>query len=155
MLVNASTTFPKTDEASFKRSLDTAQRDSAKFEPRLTDLYNTLKRGEPDRPKLTRPRWQAGYDLAMGRTLAARVRTEGYNSMLAKVKSGGNFTKPGADTWVLVESDTIGAGSTFEKMLSQSREYLSRVVKDHPGTPWAYLAERELENKVGWEWTEQ
>jgi hypothetical protein len=155
VLVNASTTFPKQDEASFKRSLDTAQRDAAKFEQRLIDLHDVLKKGESDRPKLTRPRWQAGYDLAMGRALAARVRTEGYNTMLAKIKSGGNFTKPGADTWVLQESDTIGAGSTFEKMLTQSRDYLSRVVKEHPGTPWAYLAERELAVKAGWQWTEQ
>lgn len=154
-LVSANTTFPKRDEASFKRSLDTAQRDSAKFEPRLTALYDALKKGESDRPKLTRPRWQAAYDLAMGRTLAARVKTEGYNAMLAKIKSGGNFTKPGANTWVLQESDTIGAGSTFEKMLKQSHEYLARVVKDHPGTPWAYLAERELQIKAGWQWTEQ
>ena len=30
--------------------------------------------------------------------------------------------------------------------------YLSRVVKDHPGTPWAMLAERELKEPVGWTW---
>jgi hypothetical protein len=155
VLVRANTRFPKRDEAAFKRSLDTAQRDSAKFEPRLIELHDTLKKGEPDRSKLTSPRWQAAYDLAMGRALAARVKTEGYNAMLAKIKAAGNFTKPGANTWVLQESDTIGAGSTFEKMLAQSREYLNRVVKEHPGPPWAYLAERELAIKSGWQWTEQ
>jgi hypothetical protein len=154
VLVNPNTTFPKRDEASFKRSLDTAQQGPAKVEPRLLALHDALKKGEADRPKLTRPRWQAGYDLAMGRVLAARVRTEGYNAMLAKVK-GANFTKPGANTWVLESSDTIGAGSALEKMLAQSRDYLNRVVKEHPGTPWAYLAERELQAKAGWEWTER
>ncbi len=154
-LQSANTSFPKRDEASFKRALDAAQRDAAKFEPKLITLVDTLKKGESDRPKLTRPRWQAAYDLAMGRALAARVKTEGYNAMLAKIKSAGNFTKPGADTWVLTASDTIGAGSTFEKMLTQSRDYLERVVKEHPGTPWAYLAERELQINAGWQWTEQ
>jgi hypothetical protein len=155
VLTTANTRFPKNDEASFKRSLDSAQREAAKHEQPLIRLVDTLKKGESDRPKLTRPRWQAGFDLAMGRALAARVRTEGYNQMLAKIKTGGNFTKPGANTWVLVESDTIGAGSTFEKMLAQSQEYLRRVVKDHPGTPWAWLAERELEHQAGWQWEEQ
>jgi hypothetical protein len=155
VLINANTTFQKRDEASFKRALDTAQRDAARFEQRLITLHETLRKGESDRPKLARPRWQAGYDLAMGRALAARVKTEGYNAMLAKIKSAGNFTKPGANTWVLEASDTIGAGSTFEKMLAQAREYLTRVVKEHPGTPWAYIAERELTVKAGWQWTEQ
>ena len=51
-----------------------------------------LQQGEADREKETVMRWQAGYDLAMGRTLAAKVRTEGYNAMLAAAKRG---LKPG------------------------------------------------------------
>lgn len=155
VLGSVTTSFTKRDEASFKRSLDTAQQAAAKFEQRLIALHETLRKGEADRAKLTRPRWQAAYDLALGRAAAARCRTEGYNAMLAKIKTGGNFTKPGANTWVLNESDTIGAGSTFEKMLTQSRDCLERVVKDHPGTPWAYLAERELQHNAGWQWSEQ
>jgi hypothetical protein len=155
VLVSPTTDFPKRDEASFKRLLDAAQRDAAKFEPKLLRLYEALKAGEADRAKLTSPRWQAGYDLAMGRMLAARVRTEGYNAMLAKIKTGGSFTQPGSTAWVLQESDTIGAGSMYEKLLEQARMYLTRVKNDHPGTPWAVLAERELETKLGWEWVER
>lgn len=32
--------------------------------------------------------------------------------------------------------------------------YLQRVVDDHPGTPWAMLAERELAVPLGWKWRE-
>jgi hypothetical protein len=154
VLANANTSFAKTDEASFKRALDAAQRDAAKFEPKILAIHDVLKQGENDRNKLTRPRWQAAYDLAMGRVLAARVRTEGYNAMIARLKTGGNFTQPGSSTWVLQESDTTGAGSIYEKMLQQSHMYLNRVVKDHPGTPWAVLAQRELQIKSGWQLTE-
>ena len=28
------------------------------------------------------------------------------------------------------------------------------MIADHPGTPWAYLAERELEQSLGWQWIE-
>jgi hypothetical protein len=154
VLANVNTSFAKRDEAQFKRSLDTAGRDAAKLEPKIMAIYEVLKQGESDRAKLTRPRWQAAYDLAMGRVLAARVRTEGYNAMLARLKTGGNFTKPGATTWVLQEADTTGAGSIYEKMLEQSRTYLNRVVKDHPGTPWALLAQRQLQIKSGWQLTE-
>ncbi|MGH7134762.1 MAG: vWA domain-containing protein, partial [Pirellulales bacterium] len=70
--------FPKTDEAAFKRSLDEAQQTAAKLGPKLDMLYKTLKDGEKDRSRLSEPRWQAGYDLAMGRVLAVKVRTEAY-----------------------------------------------------------------------------
>jgi hypothetical protein len=154
VLANVNTMFAKQDEAQFKRALDAAQRDAAKFEPKIMAIHDALKQGESDRNKLTRPRWQAAYDLAMGRVLAARARTEGYNAMLARLKTGGNFTNPSSTTWQLQESDTTGAGSIYEKMLEQSRTYLNRVVKDHPGTPWATLAERELRIKSGWQLTE-
>ncbi|HVT28243.1 MAG TPA: vWA domain-containing protein, partial [Lacipirellulaceae bacterium] len=74
--------FPRLDDAQFARSLSIAQRTAAKLEPKLEELVSVLRQGERDREKLITPRWQAGYDLAMGRSLAVKVRTEGYNAML-------------------------------------------------------------------------
>ena len=51
-------------------------------------LSTALQPGESDRAKLTGPRWQASFDLAMGQILAARCRIEGYNSTLAQLKQG-------------------------------------------------------------------
>jgi hypothetical protein len=47
------------------------------------------------------PRWRAGFDLAMGRVLAQKVRTETYNAMLAKAKLGMKFEDEKNNTWVL------------------------------------------------------
>jgi len=63
--------------------LSEAQQAAALLEPRINALYQILQHGEADRDKETVMRWQAGYDLAMGRTLAIKVRTETYNAMLA------------------------------------------------------------------------
>ena len=147
--------FPKADEASFKRSLDEAQQAAAKLGPKIDLLYQILKEGEKDRAKLTEPRWQAGYDLAMGRVLAVKVRTEAYNAMLAKAKGGLKFQKPESDTFVLEPADEISVGSAVEKMAKQAREYLGRVQQQHAGTPWALLAERELKEPIGWKWGEK
>jgi hypothetical protein len=147
--------FPKRSEAGLKQELDVAQRAAAIVEPRLQDLYGILKMGEKDRAKLTGSRWQAGYDLAMGRVLAMMVRTTTYNMLLAKAKAGMKFEKDDSDTWVLVAADDVTASSALEKMATQSREYLTRVKDQHPGTPWAYLAERELTEPLGWKWTER
>ena len=35
-------------------------------------------------------------------------------------------------------------------MATKAREYLNRVIKEHPGTPWASSAARELEGPIGW-----
>lgn len=147
--------FPKLEEGPFKQSLDEAQRGAAKLGPQLDALYSILKEGEKDRAKLTEPRWQAGFDLALGRVLAIKVRTDSYNSMLAKAKNGLKFQDPASDTFVLVPSDEISVGSTMEKLAKQAKELLDRVVRDHPGTPWALQAERELKEPIGWKWSER
>jgi hypothetical protein len=38
---------------------------------------------------------------------------------------------------------------------AEAREYLQRVIQEHPDTPWALLARRELDTPFGWDWVEQ
>jgi hypothetical protein len=149
------THFPKVSEADLVNKLSMAQRQAAVLEPKVNQIYETLKTGEKDREKLTSPRWQAGYDLAMGRTLAVKARTEAYNAMLAKAKLGMKFQDPKNDTWDLIPADEISVGSALEKQAKQAKEFLERVVADHKGTPWAMLAKRELAVPIGWKWTEK
>lgn len=146
--------FPKQNEAELANLLSEAQQEAAKLEPKLDRIYQTLTLGEPDRPKLTQDRWKAGFDLAMGRVLAVMVRSKSYNAMLAQAKQGMKFKDEQNDTWELTPSDKISVGSVLEKQGKLAREYLERVVKEHEGTPWAMLAERELKEPLGWEWKE-
>ena len=154
-LMSVQTRFEKRDEASFAQALTRAQRGAAKLEPKLNRLTATLKAGESDRKKLEGLRWQAGYDLAIGRALAAKVRTEGYNSMLAKAKQGIKFKNEKSDTWVITPSDKVTSDSVLAKEAKKATEYLTRVVTEHEGTPWAYLAQQELAAPFGWEWKEE
>jgi hypothetical protein len=149
------TRFPKTDEAAFVNALSEAQKAAAKLEPEINVLYETLRLGEPDRAKEDVPRWQAGYDLAIGRVLAVKARTEAYNAMLAAAKRGLKFKDEKNNTWVLAPADEISVGSQLEKTAAKAREYLERVAADHPDTPWAYLAQKELETPIGWKWQEE
>lgn len=71
--------------------------------------------GESYRDKEISPRWLAGFDLSYGTVLAHKVRTEGYNAMLAKAKRGMNFEKPASNTWVLNPDAEISVGSRLEK----------------------------------------
>ena len=99
-------------------------------------------------------RWKAGFDLAMGRVLAQKVRTETYNAMLAKGKRGMQFEKEKNNTWILEPSEEISVGSKWEREASLAKELLEGVTRDHQGTPWALLADQELTVPIGWKWTE-
>ena len=151
--------FPREDDGRLVGLLSEAQKRAAVLEPKIAQLHGVLQTGRGDRPKI-RPeekRWQAGYDLAMGRVLAAKVRTEAYNGMLAYAKRGMTFKNPKSDTWRLVPSDEVAmsqVGAQVSKQADEAREFLNRVVADHPGTPWAKIAAEELATPLGYEWQE-
>jgi hypothetical protein len=148
--------FIKRDEGEFVAALSEAQKVAARLEPQFERLHEVLRLGESDRDQEASPRWQAGYDLAMGRILALRARTQAYNAMLAKAKRGMRFANEKNNTWVLRPSkDLSSVGSQLEKTAERAQFYLDRVLADHPGTPWALLAKNELKTPLGWEWVEE
>jgi hypothetical protein len=150
--------FEKLNEAAFVSNVSAAQQTAAIVEPQINRLYEMLKVGEESRPDEVSLRWQAGFDLAMGRAIAAKVRATSYNAMLALIKTKLKFDPPKNkktpqnNTWVLVPADVVQTGSHDTKLLEKASNYLNRVVEDHPGTPWALLAQRELETPIGWKW---
>ena len=122
--------------------------------PKSKPSPQSSARGEKDREKITTPRWQAGFDLAIGRTLAVKVRTEGYNAMLANAKQGLKFKNDKDDTWELKPIDAVTVNSALTKDADDAKKYLTRVATDNKGTPWAMDAEKELKQPLGWEWHE-
>jgi len=149
------TVFPREDDAMLVAAFTEAQKAAARLQPKLDGLHSILASGANDRDKIKSKRWQAGYDLAMGRVLAAKIRTDAYNIMLAQAKAGMKFKDGNNDTWVLEPAaDVSSVGSQTEKFAKQATMYLERTVRDHAGTPWAHLAAEELETPFGYRWTE-
>jgi hypothetical protein len=138
-----------------RQEITEAQKPAAALDYRLNEMLEMLTQGEKDREKLTEPRWQASYDLAMGRVLAMRVRAFGYNTVLAEMKATPKtFQTKGHNHWRLVPSKEITSGPNVKKLAVKASTYLKRIIDDHPGTPWALLAEKELSQPMGWEWQE-
>lgn len=147
--------FRADSDNTLKQEITDAQRPAAVLAFQLNKLYPLLQAGEKDREKLKEPRWRAGYDLAMGRVLAMKVRFEGYNKMLAEMKSTPQaFKKKESNQWKIMASKDILAGADIKKMEKQASAYLKRVIDEHPGTPWATLAAKELGTPMGWQWVE-
>ncbi len=110
--------------------------------------------GNPDRyleyefSQETSPRWRAWYDLSRGRLLATSVRLEEYRLALDEIAQIGSL-KSTTNHVILLPSTRMRSGSDFEARATEARRLLNRCVADHPTTPWAYLAERELANGFG------
>ncbi len=170
------TQFYVRSEAELANDLSNAQKEAAKVETTVDAIYQALREGEAARGSLTNPRWQASYDLAMGRICAAKVRAEGYNGMLALMKRGRTFKNANSNRWMLEAvdpADMTDATSSLKKLGEKARTYLQSVIAEHDGTPWAMIAERELnppnrsmasfsgsadrEKKflIGWNWVEK
>jgi hypothetical protein len=146
--------FVKRDEAQFSGDLSKAQQLAASLSPDITRIYDALRVGEADRPQLKGRRWQASYDLAIGQVCVNKARIDGYNAMLARAKRGMNFQNASSTSWLLEAADEH-ADSNLERLAERGREALEQVVREHPGTPWAALAELELGVPAGWKWTER
>lgn len=132
--------------------MNEAQKTAAKLEPRLSRLHDILESGVKDRKAEGSLRWQAGYDLALGRTLVAMARTKTYNAMLAMAKRGLEPHDPRNNTWTLHPSETVDSSSQLKRLAEEAQTYLRRVVTQHPQTPWATLAAKELARPLGWRW---
>ncbi|MDA8743792.1 VWA domain-containing protein [Rubripirellula amarantea] len=145
--------FVRREDAQLVGDLSEAQKEPAKLEYDLRVISETLMRGFKHREDETSLRWRAGYDLAMGRVLAQKVRTETYNAILAEAKSKA-FKDPKNNTWVLEPSEDITVGSRWQNEAAMAKKLLQGVVDDHAGTPWALLASEELKVPIGWKWTE-
>lgn len=153
-MVLPETVFPRKSDGEFVALLGEAQEVAASLQPKIDALYATLKAGFPDRERLREKRWQAGYDLALGRVLAAKVRTDAYNKTLAKAKQGLKFQNPNSDTWILEPSLEVDVDSATGKLAEQANALLEGVLRQHPGTPWALLAAEELRIPLGYRWAE-
>jgi len=147
--------FVRRSDSELVNRLNDAQKVAATAEPALVDLYNILKEGEADRARETTLRWQAGYDLAMGRVLASLVRIQAYNAVLAEAKRGMPFKGANNNTWILTPSDDIKGDGPLAAAAAKAREYLERVIQYHPGTPWELLAKHELQTPLNWTWAEE
>jgi hypothetical protein len=142
------------NQARLANQITMAQRKAAAPQQEFEKILTMLQAGESDRTKLGSPRWEASFDLALGRAYAAVARTLGYNKMLAQIKQGKAFADPSHNQWMLVSSPNFAGDSQLNTMAKKSREYLQRVVDNHPGTPWADIASKELTSECGWDWQE-
>jgi hypothetical protein len=132
------------DRGGTKASRARALRDADEWLRRLDRLLAQFREAEPDRKTLREPRARAAFDLHRGRLLVLRARTVEYRRVLTESLTNAALAKTPALRMSPVKAD--GASDDART----SRQVLEKVVSEHPGTPWARLAERSLAEDLGW-----
>ncbi|MCR9211592.1 MAG: VWA domain-containing protein [bacterium] len=104
-----------------------------------THNWQELLRGEETE------RWRAAFVLARGRTLAAMAR---YHEYIAACESASEFVQPDTNMVNFMPSYRMST-SRGAALAEQATQMLNECADQHRGTPWADLANWELEKPFG------
>ena len=134
---------------------------------KLIDIEKRLRALKDKRDREPDKRWQAHYDLMLAEIVTYQVKAYEYlaclDEMVALLKQNKLQTKakpiPNKLTveWVIDHSkDRKAPKEETEKKYAQAMALLQDVIKRHPKTPWADLAQDEISRGFGCqrnEWT--
>jgi hypothetical protein len=101
------------------------------------------------------PRWRANYDLIIAQIVAYKVRMYEYGVYLQDfINNPKPIKNPGGANRLTTHWDltTRAKVLTLDKTgayIEKSKELFARVLKEHPGTPYAARAQWELKRGFG------
>jgi hypothetical protein len=150
-----SAVFPPVDAPEFKDVMAVnqaiAERTAYTVDEALVPINSVVKLRDREISR----RWQAHYDLIRGRLLAMKVRCYEYNWACARMKKDPpKFSSPKFNAWRLVPDANVQYSEKAVLAAKEAQTLLRRVTQDHPSTPWALLAERDLKDPLGFKWVE-
>ncbi len=144
------------DTEQFRDQMTQGQRAQAQTRFIVEAALSMLEPVRDLRDREPSPRWRAHFDLIYGRLLAMKVRCFMYDASCAQMKNDPlPFQNPNSNAWRLRPIDEIILGGpTVTQAADRARQLLQRVVDEHPESPWALLAQRELRDPLGMKWVE-
>lgn len=94
------------------------------------------------------PRWKAWYDLTHGRLLAQSVRYNEARALFTLLAQSGALLDDVNCLTFSPDSHLI-SGEETEQRAKEAERLLTRCIEKNRNTPWAYLAQRELDHPLG------
>jgi uncharacterized protein YegL len=147
--------FPPVESPEFKNVMAASQALAERTAYTVEEALGPISAAAKLRDRETSRRWQAHYDLIRGRLLAMKVRCYEYNWACARLKKDPpKFKTPRANAWRLVPDSSIQYSERAAAAAHDADRLLHRVIQEHPDTPWALLAQRELRDPFGFKWVE-
>jgi hypothetical protein len=146
--------FQGTSNERIKAEILKEQRKPALVHDQLMERLEALRKAGEQRDKETSPRWQAHYDYVLAQLLARTAYVSEYNLMLGKIRKDElPELQPKVHTgWRLASCEKMQSGKDVKEMAAESRKLFAKIIRDHPGSPWEFLAKREQLTALGLEW---
>jgi hypothetical protein len=151
--------IPAYSEEAKMTAMRNGQEVAARLISQVNPALDMVKGLEGDRAREKSARWRANFDLIYGRLLATKVRAFCYNAVCADMKKKPKqFQREGNNAWRLMPDSKVPedtpAGPALVKAAEEARRVLKRCVDENPNTPWAVLAQRELQNELSFRFEE-
>jgi len=134
----------------FRKEIMREQENLAIADQELFEFKEKLDKARSEFYEKETPRWRANFDLVYAQYLGRLALYREYNFVLGnKLRKDPTLQNPEKNNgWKIVPSDKMQQKETRE--LARERDkVLERVLKEHPATPWQFLAERERATSLG------
>jgi hypothetical protein len=119
----------------------------------LTEALEELQEAGKERAKEPSRRWQANYDYVLARLLLQLACLYEYSSLLGEMRRDPPPLDPkGQKGWRVAAQETMRGDFTGKKLAREAHQTLEKLVQEHPGTPWAELARRDLQVPLRLTW---
>jgi hypothetical protein len=120
----------------------------------LQEALQILKKAGEARDKEMSPRWQANYDYILAKLIARLIYVREYSLMMGKARKDElPNLEAGSVGWRLKSQPKLqSTNKEIEELVSELRDALKTLRKDHKATPWDILARRETGVYLGLEW---
>lgn len=140
-------------ENAFKQRLVDEGKNVARILLPLTEALQELEAVGKTRDQEPR-RWQANYDYMLARYLAQVAYIYEYQYQLGQMRKELPPRDPALHQgWQLTPQDKMTVSERdYKAMATQARKLLEGLIQNHPGTPWAVLAKRDLLTYIGLDW---
>lgn len=126
----------------------------------LLEVQKVLEALRPLRDREPDKRWQAHYDLMLAQIVTYQIKSYEYRACLEAMIKAPPRPKPPPRADLIVEwqvdhsKDRKAPRERTEKKYQEATRLLKEVVSRHPRTPWADLAQDELDRGFGAQWRE-
>lgn len=99
--------------------------------------------------------WQADFDFAVARVQTNLLFLFEYNYIVGQIRADNlpDIDKTKHDGWRIAPRPKITVTESKAKSLAKDcGRLLKKIQEEHPGTPWAFFAERENQREIGLAW---
>lgn len=146
--------FPVYPEQAAAPIAEWIEKSTAQFTSLLL-VENRLRQLAKARAHETEKRWQAHYDLITAQILVREIKIYEYRACLIELAKNppkpSEFPRPDLDVyWRMDHSkERVAPKNETEKKYAEAERLLKEVIARHPDSPWADLAQEEINRGFG------